>query len=135
MDDNLKEYRAHLVLAEQKAQEDFDKSVLSLSGGALGVSFAFIKDVAGTGPFLRSEYLICAWICWGTSVTVVLLSYFLSHLALRRAIAQVDKGQIYKGRPGEYFDIATAVCNAVGGLLFFSGVILLTVFVAANFRR
>lgn len=33
--DAMAEYRKSLVAAEQKSQEDFDKTVLSLSGGAL----------------------------------------------------------------------------------------------------
>ena len=49
MDKTLQEYRAHLVSAAQKAQEDFDKTLLALSGGALGVSFAFVKDIVGDG--------------------------------------------------------------------------------------
>lgn len=36
----LQAYRSHLVAADERAQENFDKTVLSLSGGALGVSFA-----------------------------------------------------------------------------------------------
>jgi hypothetical protein len=38
MEDSLAQYRQRLVLAGQKAQEDYDKSVLSLSGGAFAVS-------------------------------------------------------------------------------------------------
>jgi len=44
MNENLQEYRKHLVAAEQQVQADFDKTVLSLSGGALGISFAFVKN-------------------------------------------------------------------------------------------
>ena len=40
MEDRLQEYRATLLVAEQKAPGQFDKTVLTLSGGALGVSFA-----------------------------------------------------------------------------------------------
>jgi hypothetical protein len=35
--EHLVDYRKLLVGAEQKAQEDFDKTVLALSGAALGV--------------------------------------------------------------------------------------------------
>ena len=66
MDESLKEYRSHLILAEQKAQEDYDKTVVFLSGGALGISFAFVKDFIGTGPMVSQNWLIWAWICWGT---------------------------------------------------------------------
>jgi hypothetical protein len=132
MNEHLQQYRSHLVLAEQKAQEDFDKTVLSLSGGALGVSFAFVRDIVGPGPLAHPGYLFLAWSSWGISVTVVLASYFLSQLALRRAIVQVDSGHIYKGRPGGPFALATAICNATGGILFLFGVVLMTLFVRFN---
>ena len=93
-DEPLKEYRVYLLDSEQKAQEEFDKTVLTLSGGALGISFAFIKDIVGPHPVVNVGYLFVAWILWGLSVTAVLASYFTSHLALRHAIKQVDRGEI-----------------------------------------
>jgi hypothetical protein len=131
-DTALAEYRTHLIKAEQKAQEDFDKTVLSLSGGALGISFAFVKDVIGTDPIQNAGLLFSAWICWGLSVTSVLLSYYTSNLALRKAIKQVDDGKIRGERPGKCFDMITAVLNLLGAILFFAGVILMTIFVALN---
>jgi hypothetical protein len=49
MADNLEaqQYRALLVQTWQKTQDDIDKAILSLSGGALGVSFVFLKDIVG----------------------------------------------------------------------------------------
>jgi hypothetical protein len=133
-DTALAEYRTHLIKAEQKAQEDFDKTVLSLSGGALGISFAFVKDMIGTDPIQISGLLFSAWICWGLSVTSVLLSYYTSNLALRKAIKQVDEGKIYDERPGKCFDVITAVLNLLGAILFFAGVVLITIFVAFNLK-
>src|ERR1051325_8367007 len=74
LDDALFEYRNHLVLAGQKAQEDYDKAVMTLSGGALGVSFAFLKDIVGPGDLLNETLLFFSWISWGLSVTAVLFS-------------------------------------------------------------
>lgn len=130
--EDLKKYRDHLVLAEQKAQEDFDKTVLTLSGGALGISFAFITDVAGDPPFKWPLLLFWAWVCWGLSAFSVLVSYFASHLALRRAIRQVDTGEIYTGKIGGAYDFATAVLNGLGAALFLSGVILIVAFAYLN---
>ena len=132
MDEPLEQYRAHLVAAEQKSQEDFDKTVVSLSGGALGVTFIFLKDIVGTAPILRTGFLLVAWICWGMSITSVLFSFFLSHLALRRAITQVDAGKAYDEHVGGRYDSATAILNVLGGILFFLGVILIALFVWYN---
>src|SRR5436190_223645 len=65
MDKQTQEYRAHLVEARQKAFEDFDKTVLLLSGGALGVSITFVKDLIGPGILFCKGCLLSSWACWG----------------------------------------------------------------------
>ena len=128
----LAEYRKWLVAAEQKSQEDFDKTVLSLSGGALGISFVFLKDVIGPHPIALSNVLLGAWFSWAFSTFAVLASYYLSHLALRRAISQVDNGTIHEQPPGGAFATWTATLNAIGAVLFLAGVCCITVFAGAN---
>ncbi|HET7833820.1 MAG TPA: hypothetical protein VFK88_12740 [Gallionella sp.] len=130
--EHLADYRKLLVAAEQKSQEDFDKTVLSLSGGALGISFVFLKDVIGPQPIVQQGFLIAAWLAWAFSTFSVLTSYYLSHLALRRAISQVDNGTIYKQSPGGTFACLTAILNATGAILFLAGVCCITVFAVAN---
>jgi hypothetical protein len=61
-----------------------------------------------------------------------LVSYFASHLALRTAIRQVDTGKIYIGKVGGVYDIATAVLNGLGAVLFLAGVILIVDFAYLN---
>jgi hypothetical protein len=129
---NLSDYRKLLVSAEQASQEQFDKTVLSLSGGALGISFVFLKDVIGSSPVLKPSLLIASWIAWALSSFAVLASFYLSHLALRRAIKQVDDGTIYNHRAGGPFSIITAILNASGAILFFVGVCSITAFSSAN---
>ncbi len=131
----LADYRKHLVAAEQKPQEDFDKTVLSLSGGALGISFVFLKDVIGPKPIDDPHFLFFAWVSWGFSTMCVLASYFMSHLALRRAIKQVDDGSIWKRKAGGPFRILTAVLNASGAVLFLVGVCSITLFASANLSQ
>jgi hypothetical protein len=131
MDEELRDYRKQLIALEQKAQEGYDKTVLSLSGGALGVSFAFVTNFVARGSMQASLWLVAAWILWAASVTATLGSYFTSHLALRRAITDFDSGRSYE-RPGGCYDVITLVLNAVGGLLFLVGVVLVAVFVWRN---
>lgn len=134
MDKSLNEYRSLLVTADQKAQEDYDKTVLALSGGALGISFAFITDIVGSRRLMYPRLLLVSWILWGVSTTCVLASFYFSQQAVRMAIAQVDSDQIYDQTPGRWCTRVTAVLNALGGLLFLTGVILMGVFVSCNLR-
>ena len=133
--DFIDPYRNHLILAEQKAQQDYDKAVLTLSGGAIAVSFAFVKDMLA-GTTLKAShmpgFLTASWLCWGLSVTCVLLSFFLSQRSLRSAIKQVDEKLIYMGKPGGAYSAATSVLNVLGGLLFIIGLICLGTFVTWN---
>jgi hypothetical protein len=133
--EHLVEYRKFLVAAEQKAQEDFDKTVLSLSGGALGISFVFLKDVIGAQPIKLPDLLLGAWVCWGLSTLFVLASFFLSHLALRHAIRQVDESTINSKTPGGMYAYATATFNIMGAVLFFVGVCSITLFAGANITQ
>lgn len=131
---HLDDYRRALVAAEQKAQEDYDKHVIALSGGALGISFLFLKDVIGGRPIEWDWALLAAWYCWAASIIAVLASFFLSQLALRAAIRQLNAGKIYDSRPGGVFATATAVLNVSGGILFFVGVCLMTTFAGINIK-
>jgi len=121
MDDQLRGYRQHLVLAEQKAQEAYDKTVLSLSGGALGISFAFVDEFLTGDTVYATGYLVSAWFCWGLSAAVVLASHFFSQRALRRAIEQVDRGEIYIRAPDSVSSRITDACNTAGGAVLLIG--------------
>jgi hypothetical protein len=132
MDKELREYRQHLILAEQKAQEDYDKAVLALSGGGLGVSLAFVEKIIGTGTLEKSWLLTGSWLCWAVSIACVLCSYFLSRHALRCAIAQVDGDQTQIRRLGGRMAVATEVANFLSGLLFVVGVVLISIFAVTN---
>lgn len=128
----MAEYRKWLITAEQKSQEDFDKTILTLSGGALGISFAFLKDIVGPNPITSSWLLLGAWFAWAFSTFSVLMSYYLSHLALRFTIRQVDDGTISSQPPGGVFAQITSVLNASGAVLFLVGVCCITIFAVAN---
>lgn len=128
----LREYREKLLELEQQMQSSYDKAVMTLSGGALGISLTFIKDVASKTPLHAPNWLLCAWICWGLSITGVLFSFFSSSMALRRAVRQTDIGTMYMEAVGGPWNIVTSILNPLAGLLFLLGVIAICVFVGGN---
>jgi hypothetical protein len=128
----LSDYRQFLIGAEQKSQEDYDKTVLALSGGALGISFAFLDKLLVHGPIVRPGLLVLAWSSWAVSVILVLVSYYLSRVALANAIRQTDKGEIRSVCPGGVPSVILGVCNCGSGLLFVLGVFMMTAFVRFN---
>jgi hypothetical protein len=127
------EYRQWLVQAEQKAQDDYDKTVLALSGGALGISFAFVKDIIGERPIEQSWLLVGSWLAWAASAMAMLASYYFSRKALRKAIEQCDDNSIDDcDTPGGIFTKILRQLNVCGALLFLVGVCLMAFFVEIN---
>ena len=134
MKDDNSHYRELLETLKQSSQESYDKTVLSLSAGALGVSFAFVKDIVGSWPALAPGWLFAAWVFWGMSVTSVLASFFCSQKALQKAIKQVDADEMYHKNLGGHLNTATILLNYAAGFCFFLGVITMIIFVAHNMK-
>ena len=128
----LFQYRTSLLDLEQKMQASFDKAVMALSGGALGLSFTFLRDVAKANPLNFSRCLLAAWICWGLSVTCVLCSFLTSAIALRHATKQTYAKLIDIEIVGGRFNTITKYLNYAGGALFFLGLVFIVIFIGAN---
>jgi len=123
------EYRRQLIALQQKAQESYDKTVLTLSGGALGVSFAFVTNFVERGSMQAPCLLFGAWSCWALSLATTLTSHLTGHEALRRAVEELDSG---KPARGGCYDRFTGFLNRAAGVLFVVGVLFVGAFVWRN---
>jgi len=124
-------YRDSLVQAELKSQDDYDKTIVSLSGGALGISVVFVKDIIGETEPTIVWALVTAWAIWAASICAVIGSYFSSRMALRNAILRHDqkkKDKIIDSCSAKL----TSFLNAVSGILFVVGIIFFIIFSANN---
>lgn len=120
-------YRDHLVETRQKSQDSYDKAVLALAGGGLGVTINFVKDIVGTHP-RATVLLFTAWICWGISCATVLYSHFSSVAAHNEAIATLDEDR----EPDIASDKLTRLLNVGSGALFLLGLLLFGLFAYIN---
>jgi uncharacterized membrane protein len=131
---NLAAYRQHLVDAEQQMQAEYDKAVLVLSGGAIGLSMTFLKDIVGANPTTHIGFLLCAWIFWSLSIVSNFISFYASSKALRQAIKQVDVQEIYLTLANSGWAKATAWLNVLAGVFFIVGMAMIIVFVGSNLK-
>jgi len=125
-------YRNHLIEAAQKSQESFDKTVLSLSGGALGISFLFLKEVVGPNTVSGPLFLLVAWSAWGLSSLSILISHLTSHYALNKAISDFDSDAIDPDKPGGHYSTMTSILNLLGAIFFIAGIAFIILFAHAN---
>ena len=128
----MMEYRSTLQRLAEQSQSDYDKAVMTLSGGALGISFGYLKDVAGPPPHLYNYLLNLAWSAWTISVVACLFSLAFSGLALRKEIAKLDEDWSQPTEGTTIWDKLTGVLNWSGGTLFAVGAFLMIFFVALN---
>ena len=126
------EYLNTLRESEFQAIDEFDKTILALAGGAFGVSFAFLKDIVKPDVVTHKHYLIGAWICWCTTLTLNLTSFYFSHLAMRRAQRKYQDGEKEEAELGGFYHSAVMWFNPSSGVAFILGLICMSVFVTTN---
>ena len=129
MSNEEQSYRDLLQELSVKSQEQYDKTVITLSTGALGLSFAFIKDVVDIKVASNIYFLTGSWICFTLSVLSVLLSFLASKHALDQAIIEEDnKEKITINRA----DLITTILNRLSAAFFIVGLVFMIVFVKLN---
>lgn len=129
------EERKLLVELERSGSESFDKTITTLSAGALGLSITFIHEIAPTPQSETVGILIVAWSGFGLALLVTLFSLLSSQSAMRKQRDLLD--QEYKGIQSlEGQTSWTAkVTNALNwsSIAFFTvGVIFLAMFTVKN---
>ena len=132
-DHSLKEYRDWLVKADQKETLNFDKAIMTLSSGALGISITFLHDIVSNPKPYTNIWLLLSWSFLAGSLTTILLAYIFSTRSLRKAINQVDKGTIYTERPGGINSIIAVCFRYFSVGVFVLGVAFLVYFAFLNF--
>lgn len=78
------EERKQSIAAEQDTAKQFDKSILTLSAGALALSLTFINQVAPHPKAYSICFLVSAWSLFCVSVCLTLISFLTSQGACRR---------------------------------------------------
>jgi hypothetical protein len=121
-------YRDWLVKTHHVASQDFDKAVMTLAGGALGISLAFIHDVA-PHPHHKT-WLAVSWGLLALSLLMILVSFLTSQSALLSAISRHEKAVANPHR--QVFAWVTVALNWLSAASFIAGVACLVRFALYN---
>jgi len=125
--------RRLLIDEEREAARTFDKAMLTLSGGALGLSITFIRQLA-PNPH-TTGLLIAAWAGLTVALLTTCIALHVSQLAFQRARDLLDDDQ--RGVKGalERSNVPAAWTrrlNWTATLVFVLGIALLAVFAFIN---
>lgn len=67
-------------------------------------------------------------------MTAILISFFTSTMALRKAVRQTDNKLIYYEVVGGWYNTVTSILNPLAGLLFLAGLVAIVFFVGGNIK-
>jgi hypothetical protein len=124
-------YGDTLLQSMQESQDQYDKSIITLSSGALGLSFAFIDKLVHLDHAQGKWVLLASWIFWAGAISSTLASFYFSQKAMELAYNKWQAKEYDFKNPS---DKLTRSLNLISGLAFLSGVIELICFVYMNLR-
>jgi hypothetical protein len=117
-----------------ESQAEYDKQLLALSAGLLGVLLAFVKDIVPLQHAICKQLLYWGYGCLGFCVLAVLISFQLSIFALRK-VRSHWKAE-YDERDSSSFpygwDKVIFIVNIMNGIIFAVGLGLCLSFIIRN---
>ncbi len=132
-DEKLEKYRVWLVEADHQASLNYDKAILTLSGGALALSLTFLDYLVPT-PIANSKvWLLLSWGLFSLSLTSILISYLFSMESLRKTIKQIDQKRIYIDSPGGWQKNVTECLRYLASISFLLAVVSFLWFTHLNY--
>jgi hypothetical protein len=133
------EERKSLVEAEGEQSQLFDKAILTLAGGAFGLSLTFIKEIISNHKPIQISWLILAWIFFIVSMLSTLISFLTSQCACskQREILETTYFDNHDNKDGKIEIVNPAAkwtkwLNIFSILTFVTGTVFLAIFSIIN---
>lgn len=118
----MDEYRQHLTETYEQLSIGYARTLITLAGGALGLSMAFVREIVGPPSEVYRHLLMYAWSLWATSLSLVLVGYYCGSQAAAHAIDQFDNDLLETQRPGGYWAYAVDWLGRLSLLAFVGGI-------------
>lgn len=77
MDQEMKEYRENLVEIERDQSFEFDRRLILLSGGALGLSITFIENIVGSSEPNGVHIIVWGWALLAGCLLLALINNYI----------------------------------------------------------
>ena len=147
LDSNNKDLKFKAYLFERKLLVDafqygfysFDKAILSLSSGAIGLSLIFLGQIDLHIEPGTLRFLISSWVCFCVCIICTLISFVTSRSGYYKEIEELNErfygkqsSQYGKAHISDRSFIWTKWLNRISLVAFPIGVILLAIFSIAN---
>jgi len=102
-------------------QEQFDKLIVYLSGGAIALSVGFVKDLVGEASPSETYFLKLAWGAFASALCLNLLSH-------KTSVIDVDSELKGKNALSSFWGMTTEIFNWLSFIAFIGGVVCFVAF-------
>ena len=122
-DDDTENYlkeRKLLIDAQQQSCQQFDKAILTLSMGGLGVSIIFLRDILPLEQITNYYFLIGSWILFALSITCTLISFLASQYAYNQQLELISR--YFLNKDPDALDKKNRFAQITGGLNTFAAI-------------
>lgn len=125
------EYKSSLYNIYQSNYEQFDKAILTLSSGGLGLSLTFIKNTSNQYAILNYNMLEYSWYCFTASIISTIVSFLIGANAIKKALKGHENHDYKKSTKVNW----TEILNYFSVLSFLIAVILTICFVSKTMEK
>jgi hypothetical protein len=137
------EYRKNWEISynAQKEQDDnFDKTLMALSSGSFGISFAFIDHIVSLQCASKLPLLVVSWACFAFCLVILLIGFRISSTIHSNICKEIYEEMNIKFE-GKEADIVkdrsimfnwSNVLNHIALISFIGGIVCLLLFILMN---
>lgn len=133
MEEHLLKYRQELIDAKNASQDQLDKTLLSLSAGAFGITIAFLESITSIPP-IYPRLLYISWLCWGLTIGFSLIAFYLSVKSheVDLVLLHTKPDELYDKDRKDPYNSAVKVLNKISLIAFLIGLSTISFFAAYN---
>lgn len=128
-EEDNKAYLEQLNKAYFESSSQFDKQVLFVASGALGISLAFVKEIVKLDTSVHKYILLLSWIFFGIVILISIISHYTS---LKSINSKIENINIIGDKESKKFDNYTKLFNILMIVFLALGLIFLNIFIGIN---
>jgi hypothetical protein len=129
-------FKAEIEKRQVSSSENFDKSILTYSSWALGISIAFIKDFIPITVAKNPCYLYWSWYLFAAAIAITTVSFLVSYAGLE--LSQKHGEKYFLEEDDDYlnkdniFNTIVKKSNVFCAIFFLLALLFTIVFVSSN---
>ncbi len=134
-------FREHYQVAINKSEDDFEKNLIFLSSGALGLTLIFIEKIVPPKDSICLYLLIIGWGLLALTLAVNLISHLISKKDIQKSQSDYDN---YVNETIDYDKLVEKqtirnkkmdCINWLSVIIFISGILTIVLYTSLNFQN